>query len=69
MTTGREGKRYPMHLASYKTAPTREGGGRLRMPCGRVGDAGREPDAAPTETGQSSVSVSCTPPTRAEQML
>ncbi len=29
---GREGKRYPMHLTSYKTAPTREGGGRLRMP-------------------------------------
>src|SRR6478609_9913252 len=40
MLTGREGKRYPMHLTSYKTAPTREGGGRLRMPWARPGWAG-----------------------------
>jgi len=54
MTTGREGKRYPMPRATYKTAPTRQGGGRFTYA---------------VWPAQSSVSVSCTPPTSAEQML
>src|SRR6478735_2893345 len=71
--TGREGKRYPMPCRSHKTASLHGLGAQPPKDAGMPGAGHPAYVIAPTGLGeraaQSSVSVSCTPPTRAEQML